>query len=254
MMNETWTGWQLSDFTQNDTSWIRHDKTTNTNYIYINIPKNASSWMKNNFGGWFYNFRTKQFNQTVLPDADPEIESILQNLKPPVYIIILRDPIDRWLSGSAQVFFECPPNDPEFFMNYSDNLIFNTIVFDEHTAPQTMFLKNVDLSQAVWFDCTDNLTDQLVAWSQDKFNIDPKPASAYEENVYKISKLNIPQRLDNIPLRFNWIDNLSNWTMMQCIDALKHRLFSNPEHLKKLKEFYKDDYALRESVKFYGTR
>ena len=252
-MNETWTGWQLSDFKQNETSWIRYDSITNTNYIYVNIPKNASSWMKNNFGGWFYNFRTNKFYQNV-PLSDSEIESILKNSKPPVYVIILRDPIDRWLSGAAQVFFECPPDDPEFFMNYSDNLIFNTVVFDEHTAPQTLFLKDIDLSRVVWFDCTDNLSDQLVEWSQNKFNINPKPASDYDENVYKISKLNKLQHLDNTPLRLNWTDNSSNWTMMQCIDALKHRLFSKPEHVKKLKEFYKDDYTLRESVKFYGTR
>jgi hypothetical protein len=241
MINETWTGWQLSDFKQNDTSWIQHNSKNNTNYIYINIPKNASSWMKNNFGGWFYNFRTNKFDQSV----PSEVEDLLKNPNPPTYVIILRDPIERWLSGAAQAFYECPPDDPGFFMNYSDNLIFNTIVFDEHTAPQTMFLKNVDLSRVLWFDCTDDLTDQIVTWSQDKFAIDPKPASHYKENAYKISKLNVPQRLDTNP---------SNWTMMQCIDALKHRLFGNPEHVKKLKEFYKDDYALRESIKFYGTR
>lgn len=240
-MNEIWTGWQLSDFKQNDTSWIQYDSKNNTNYIYINIPKNASSWMKNNFGGWFYNFRTNKFDQSVSSD----VEAISKNPNPPVYVIILRDPIERWLSGAAQAFYECPPNDPRFFMNYSDDLIFNTIVFDEHTAPQTIFLKDVDLSQVVWFDCTDNLTDQIVEWSQDKFVIDHKPASDYKENAYKISKLNIPQRLDTNP---------SNWTMMQCIDALKHRLFSNVEHVEKLKEFYKDDYTLRGSVEFYGTR
>jgi len=240
-MDTVWTGWKLSDFKQNDTSWIQHDDKTNTNYIYINIPKNASSWMKNNFGGWFYNFRTNKFDQ-ILP---PEVEDLLKNPNPPVYVIILRDPIERWLSGAAQAFFECSPDDPGFFMNYSNDLIFNTIVFDEHTAPQTIFLKDVDLSRVVWFDCTDDLTDQIVTWSQDKFAIDPKPTSHYKENAYKISKLNIPQRLDINPL---------NWTMIQCIDALKHRLFSDPKHVKKLKEFYKDDYALRESIKFYGTR
>jgi hypothetical protein len=247
-MNEAWTGWHLSDFKQNDYSWVRHNSVTNTNYVYVNIPKNASSWMKNNFGGWFYNFRTNKFFDQNLPENLPsmaDMKIILENSNPPVYVIILRDPIERWLSGAAQPFFEYLPDDPDFFMNYSDDLIFNTIVFDEHTVPQTMFLKNMDLSRVVWFDCTDNLTDQIVAWSKDKFDIKPKPASDYKENAYKISKLNIPQRLDVDPLK---------WTMMQCIDALKHRLFSNPEHVKKLKEFYKDDYALRESVKFYGTR
>lgn len=241
MLNETWTGWQLSDFKQNDTAWIQHDSKNNINYIYINIPKNASSWMKNNFGGWFYNFRTNKFGQPV----PSEVEALLLNPNPPIYVIVLRDPIERWLSGAAQAFFECPPDDPGFFMNYSDDLIFNTIVFDEHTAPQTMFLKNLDLSQVVWFNCTDNLTNHVVKWSQDKFAIAPKPASDYKENAYKISKLNIPQRLDTNP---------ENWTMMQCIDALKHRLFSNAEHVNKLKEFYKDDYTLIESVEFYGTR
>lgn len=240
-MSENWTGWQISDFQQNDTSWLRHDSLTNTNYIYINIPKNASSWMKNNFGGWQYNFRTNQFDDNV-PD---EVRAWLKTPNASIYVIVLRDPIERWLSGSAQAFYECDPDDPEFFMNWPDNLIFNTVVFDEHTAPQTLFLKGIDLSQVVWFDCTDRLTTHVVEWSQDKFPITPKPANSYENNAYKISSLNKPQRLDINP---------KNWTMMQCIDALKNRLFSNNEHVDKIKKFYKDDYNLRQSVEFYGTR
>jgi len=242
-MIQDWKGWRLSEFKQNNSSWIRHDSTTDTNYIYINIPKNASSWMRQNFGGWFYNFRSNTFfQQDVLAAAK---SPILHASNPPVYVIILRDPISRWLSGSAQAFFSCSPSSPDFFMNYSDDLLFNTVVFDEHTAPQTIFLKDVDLSRVVWFDCTDNLINQVIEWSQDKFNISPRPSEDYEENVYKISKLNKPQRLDVDP---------SNWTTMQCIDALKHKLFSRPEYMQKLIEVYKDDYALRESVEFYGTR
>lgn len=241
MINETWTGWRLSDFKQNDTAWIQHSDQNNSNYIYINIPKNASSWMKNNFGGWSYNFRDNKFDQPV----PPEVQSILQAPNPATYVIVLRDPVERWLSGAAQAVYECAPDDPGFFMNWSDSLIFDTVAFDEHTAPQTMFLQGIDLSRVVWFDCTNNLESNLIAWSKDKFPIDVKPISYYAYNAYKISRLDIPQNLD---------DNSPHWTMMQCIDALRQRLFNKPEHLEKIKLFYKDDYKLRESVKFYGTR
>jgi hypothetical protein len=241
-MNKNWRGWQLSEFKQNTSSWVRYDYITKINYIYVNIPKNASSWMRNNFGGHSYNFRNNTL-VNYLP-GDSEHEFILQNPTPPTYVLILRDPISRWLSGSAQAFFNCPPDSLDFFMNWSDELIFNTIAFDEHTAPQTMFLKDVDLSQVVWFDCTDNLADQLAEWSQGKFNITPIPASDYKYNDYKISKLDKPQGPLSNPL---------NWTPMQCIDALQHRLYSSLKHIEKVKNFYKTDYELRESVKFYGT-
>jgi hypothetical protein len=241
-MVSTWKGWRLSDFKQNDSSWIRHDHNSKINYVYINIPKNASSWMKNNFGGYAYNFRTNQIDSNM-PSTDPDIQAILQSPEPTTYVIVLRDPITRWLSGAAQAFFTCPPTRTDFFMNWSNELIFDTVAFDEHTAPQTMFLKDVDFSQVVWFDCTDNLTDQIVEWAQDKFPIQIKPASDYKENVYKISRLDKPQQLATDP---------DNWTPMQCIHALKDRLYSKPEHVDKLKHFYQLDYALRESIKFYS--
>ena len=54
-------------------------------YMYINIPKNASSWTKPNLldHSWeFYNYRTDNLDKQAL--------------------VVLRDPVDRWISGIAE--------------------------------------------------------------------------------------------------------------------------------------------------------
>jgi hypothetical protein len=243
-MQLAWIGWQLKDFQQNRSSWIRHNHAHNTNYVYVNIPKNASSWMKNNFGGRAYDFRSCQFMGDV-PEDDSDIQAIRACESPPHYVIILRDPVSRWLSGSAQAFHSSAPSDPDFFMNWSDELLFNTVCFDTHTAPQHLFLENIDLTHVTWFDCTQHLSYNLQQWCQDKWSFTPRPHTDFEENVYKISELNKPQRLDTPEY---------HWTMKQCIQALEKRLSARVEHMERLTDFYSQDYALRDSVRFTGTK
>ena len=57
--------------------------------MYVNIPKNASSWTKPNLLDWKwenYNYHT-------------------DNLYHKTAIIVLRDPVERWLSGIAEYLY-----------------------------------------------------------------------------------------------------------------------------------------------------
>jgi len=98
--------------------------------MYINIPKNASSWTKDyltNHYGW------KEYaNFTNYP--------VLNNFRK---IVILRDPIDRWLSGiTTYLMREVLKNYP--YMKITEDVIkvlTTKIAFDEHTWTQTSFLK-----------------------------------------------------------------------------------------------------------------
>lgn len=78
------------------------------------IPKNASSTLRFLFTEERHNFL---------------------NFDVETYWVFLRDPIERWKSGVTEYIFRHPEKH-EWVL---DNI--NKIVFDEHTIPQTSFLK-----------------------------------------------------------------------------------------------------------------
>ena len=238
--------WKIKDYVHTGNCWIRYGK-NHDSYIYINIPKNASSWMMSAFvgmGGFSYNFITKQMQDPIF-----EYQQSDHNYPVPRYIILLRDPISRWLSGAAQAFFAVAPDSPYFFMNYTDKKIFDQIVFDEHTAPQTLFLKHVDLSQAIYFDCTPDLTTCFFNWAQDKFDEDLKTKNS-DNNSFNISS----NGTGKIFQSFTGDGEVAGWSQQQIINELQSRLDANPQYVQQLKEFYANDYKLRESVTFYAPR
>ena len=95
--------------------WNDKDKSI----TFVHIPKNASSFVK----GWL--LRSGNFTHSdSLVIADH-------------YLITLRDPIERWVSGIAQ------------FMNVESNQqltlheLVEQVTVDDHTELQTYFLQNV---------------------------------------------------------------------------------------------------------------
>lgn len=173
---------------------------TSARTTYVHIPKNASSYIKGCL------LSTNQWQHS---------DSLVQNEK---YLVALRDPVDRWLSGIAQY----QVNSNQF--NLSINEIFDTITFDDHTEQQIYFLEGVNLLACdfIWVD--DGLTARLNKWFTEKYSItiDHLPKYNTSEGV----KLEIKQRLIN------------------AIDQ-------DPELLLKLKEHFAIDYQLIERVKFY---
>jgi hypothetical protein len=223
-------GWKMSDWQDRGRSWLTYGK-DNQNYSYINIPKCASTWMKDQFGGQEHNY----INNPV------ECE----------YVVVLRDPVERWISGAAQAFVGCSPENPHFFLNLGFNAIFDHMVFDEHTAPQKMFLDQIDYNKTVWFDCNSNLIKNYQSWADDKIISATQLLYKDQANPYNISALSSANQFPG------WYDKstvVTGWTQQQIIDVLTNHLNTCPSHLRQLQEFYADDYQLRESVKFYAAR
>lgn len=101
--------------------------------FYLNIPKNASSFLTNVLvdNGW---------EHTGIHDT-----RITQN------ICVLRDPVDRWVSGfatyAASWLCSAGYGSTHFLEDYnslSERIIFDQIVFDDHTTEQVKFIEQLD--------------------------------------------------------------------------------------------------------------
>jgi hypothetical protein len=116
-------------------------------FFYLSIPKNASTFISSvlHQNNWHY--------------------SNLSTFTGDKIICVLRDPIDRWVSGMATycALYLLGENygSDMFVADYNlltEKLIFDNIVFDDHTEPQTTFVNFVpDNKQMVYFLANNNL-------------------------------------------------------------------------------------------------
>jgi hypothetical protein len=187
---------------------------------YINIPKNASSFMRESFkeSGWKH----------MHCGMSMEIDNV---------IVILRDPIDRWLSGIAQHITTNILGEnfgSTHFLELSNELvekiIFDQVVFDDHTEQQSWFLEPFDLSKVVFFEFNENLSANL-------------------DNYFASKGLILD--LKNQPFINASKDSFDNANL---IDYFRDKVYSNRQYYNRLKEYYIRDYDLITSIQFYGTR
>lgn len=186
---------------------------SNTNFMYVHIPKNASSWTKPNFKDWdweFYNYHT-------------------DNLYHKHALIVLKDPIERWLSGIAEYFFLKHSNFDSAQINKSFlDIIFDRVAFDDHTERQVLFLQNLDKSNCTFFYC-----DQSYRHKFSNFLNNNNMHNKYYNYDYQHVTANDPLRSKFKKLFSNILEN-------------------NSKYIQQLKWYYASDYHLIESVNFYA--
>ena len=182
--------------------------------FYLNIPKNASSQTSNllEHAGWTH-CTTNIFDTTM---------------------ILLRDPVDRWISGFATYAssYILGPNygSDHFVDDYNqltERLIFDNIKFDDHTEAQSRFVEQVR-GHKVYFKIT-----------KDKKDLINKLSDFTGEN------LNTLTVFDN--------DAELNYDTKHLTEFFRSRIMANKELESKIKQCYNKDYQLIETVKFYGT-
>ena len=201
----------------------------------VNIPKNASSFLLiwANRHGW-------------LAGKSSEFDSVEEVL------IVLRDPIDRWISGISQYIVTyiqsvCGPNGP---------------VFDGTTATkQDYFLSSdqfveqyTDLTERILFDAASRFDDHV--WPQSEL-IDGLLPNVSRTYFYLDQNLN-----RNIAdyLGFNNHDDLDrnqgsdNPEQKKIQEFFRNRLLKRPELRQRLMRHYQNDYDLIGSVEFYVSK
>jgi len=136
-------------------------------YMWVDIPKNASTSIKEAFTANKWNECCLELNvirENPIKNVLDEIDEI---------IVVLRNPINRWISATTQYF--CDPENshgtflidgyPQIDVGNEDVLkeIFNTIEFDMHSSPQFAYLDLLEhhINKCTYFKLDDNLTSNF---------------------------------------------------------------------------------------------
>ena len=198
------------------------DKQNNRAFVLVHVPKCASSWMKPVFGdGKSFNWLTNEYYEPV----DQEFEINVKNASKH-FVCALRDPVQRWISGFAQT-------SPGLKMNWKQ--VFDKIVFDNHTEPQTSFLQGINTDNCTWFYCNQDLKKSVTNW------VDQQPQGLFRiPNNSSDNSYNITQEKDTVSKKI--------------YKQAQHFLNTNPDTVKKLQRFYQQDYDLINSLNFYEAR
>jgi hypothetical protein len=167
----------------------------NKDLAYINIPKNATSTVKG------YLIAEHWQNSSTLIECDR-------------YFTVLRDPLQRWVSGMAQYQINSGR------LDLSEEEIFDTITFDDHTETQSYFLTPFDLDRTVYFKCDSSLRELL-------------------EKFLNISHYSFDDR------------NISQGPHAECKHRILEMLKTNPKNLNKVMAHFAVDYKLMSSIKYY---
>ena len=189
--------------------------------IYVNIPKNASSWI------------SLQFNQGINRDAENINYYDIVDLTQCRFIVVLRDPLDRWIAGMTQMIYTEPATDLDGVANnmnidtFDWDLVMEKIEHDNHTQKQVDFIHDIPQDQIVWLKFDDQLKDNF---------INLMLSYGCDVEIKKSDK-------DNITLK--------NSAKHSVIKKITDKLNQHPEYRQKIIDHYHEDYALINSVKFY---
>jgi hypothetical protein len=107
----------------------------NNRHCLIVIPKNASTAITT-FATW-----TKGDYTTINRNR---------------YIAIIRDPIDRWISGTTEYLWRL-----KHIHGSDEKVNLSQIVFDRHTIPQIRFLEGIDLKRTLFYKFDNTVLDRL---------------------------------------------------------------------------------------------
>jgi len=183
--------------------------------MYVNIPKNASSWTKPNLQDFKWEFYNYHYDHLYKRHA----------------MIVLRDPVDRWLSGICEYFalYHADIDVSEFTPAFY-RLIFDQITFDDHTEKQVYFIEGLDTENCTFFMCDENYRKNFTDFLQSR-GLLTRNYSNYDYQ-HTTEGSNVRTKFKNI----------------------FKPLLDIPENRTKVQDHYKLDYELISKVKFYGSR
>ena len=144
-----------------------------TGIFYLNIPKNASTYMTN----------LLLANEWTHSDVyDPKINEC---------IVILRDPVERWISGfatyAASWLLGYGYGSDHFRDDYNElvqRVIFDQLIFDDHTTEQVQFIYQLGTKDVTYFKLNYELGMNLESFLDCKLGLNNPVLSNKSEDNY----------------------------------------------------------------------
>jgi hypothetical protein len=190
-------------------------------WIYVPIPKCASTWTKELWKpGYECDFVTEQQSGAVS------------------HVVILRDPVERWISGFAQCQVGNDPTCKDHWQRLGWDWVFDTVVFDNHTEPQSSFLAGIELDRVTWFQFGPDLETNMLAWFRDQLGM--------QQNTAGIDRYRAQDQA--APVFRNGMVGISQTEIMH---LARQQLDQRPATRQQLQDCYQEDQDLFDSVTFY---
>lgn len=189
---------------------------------YAPIPKNASTSIVETL-------RNHGWRHTYLPDSSFDVKEL---------IVVLRDPIQRWVSGMAQyirtsILSPIGPNGPVMAQSLgtSHDYIMEILQFQEQYT---------DLVERLIYDQCDRFDDHV--WPQSSFIPDVPTA----QRRFIMMDQDLAKKTSDI-LRIN-LQHLNNsdqdWRLNKLQQWFRQRLSLRPELEQRIRDRYQQDYDL----------
>lgn len=158
----------------------------------LSIPKNASTYLTN-----------------LLLANDWEYYNLNSSPRPVQAMVVLRDPVDRWVSGyatyAASFILGNGYGSDHFREDYNDlteRMIFDQIIFDDHTTEQVKFIEQIHDIPTIYFKLNSNLISNLESFLNDQLSIDDSIKSNNSKDNYDTHMISefMAQRLKQDPM------------------------------------------------------
>ena len=180
-------------------------------FVYVPIPKNSSSYI----------------GQILLKNGWGVGNFLTTDLRKKKIIVLLRNPTDRWLSGMAQYLCSALLKNGRTssdiinsWNTVTQDLIFDRVIFDDHTEKQVYFINSVPRENCVFFDSAN------------------KP----EQSIRKYLNTQDVDLNTDIDLDRNQTQGNKHKEIL--VNFLRSQIIENPNLADKLTNIYQEDYTL----------
>lgn len=184
-----------------------------TEFMYVHIPKNASSWTRQKVTelGWSLN----NYHQ--------------YDLKNKHAIVVLRDPLERWTSGIVEYFYRYHKNiSVDQINNTIFDLMADIVTVDPHTEQQVYYIEGLDHKHSTFFYCDQNYSYEINHFLNQH---------GYSVN-YKNSEL---------------VYTTKNNAVKQSLHQVFSKMLDDSKYVKYLKGKFHRDYKLLDQITFYKS-
>jgi hypothetical protein len=149
-------------------------------------------------------------------------------------IALIRDPVDRWISGFATYatgYLLGYGYGSDYFVedynNLTERVIFDTLVFDDHTTEQVKFVSQIDFPNTTYFKLNKTYIQDIA-------------------NYLQIDLVTTDNLQDN--------NSENNYDVKQISQFMRDRVEQDPALKEKIIRKYQCDYELIRTAKFYDPR